>query len=155
MTATPAVTSGTDPVFERLEDQIAWYDGKSSSNQKTFRHIKVAEIVAAALIPFLTPLRMSGFEFKYVVGLLGVVITALEGLLHLNQYQQNWITYRATCEALKHEKFLYLGKAGPYATATDAHALLAERTESLVSQEHAKWASIQQRADSGQSNRNE
>jgi hypothetical protein len=57
-------------------------------------------------------------------GGLGVVITALEGMLHLNQYEQNWITYPSTCESLKHKK--------------------ADRVESLVSQEHAKWASIEQ-----------
>jgi hypothetical protein len=45
---------------------------------------------------------------------------------------------------LKHEKFTYLGKATPYANVPDPHALLAERIESLVSQEHAKWASTQQ-----------
>jgi len=51
-------------------------------------------------------------------------------------------------EALKHEKFLYLAAAGPYATATNAHTLLAERVESLVSQEHAKWASGQEQSKS-------
>jgi Protein of unknown function (DUF4231) len=70
----------------------------------------------------------------------------LEGLLHLNQYQQNWTTYRSTCEALKHEKYVYLANAGPYANAAAAHALLAERIESTVSQEHAQWSSIQQQA---------
>lgn len=39
---------------------------------------------------------------------------------------------------------MYLGKASPYSSAPDPHALLAERIESLVSQEHAKWASAQQ-----------
>ena len=72
------------------------------------------------------------------------MITILEGMLHLNQYQQNWIAYRSTCEGLKHEKFTYLAKAAPYQDAPDPHALLAERIESLVSQEHAKWASVQQ-----------
>jgi hypothetical protein len=75
---------------------------------------------------------------------LGVMITLLEGLLQLNQYQQNWTAYRSTCEALKHEKYTYLSKAAPYAKLEDPHALLAERIESLVSQEHAKWASVQQ-----------
>jgi hypothetical protein len=46
--------------------------------------------------------------------------------------------------ALKHEKYLYLANAGPYAAATTPRALLAERIESLVSQEHAKWASVQE-----------
>ena len=55
----------------------------------------------------------------------------------------SWITYRSTCESLKHEKYVYLGKAGPYAGSADAHAVLADRIEALVSQEHAKWASGQ------------
>jgi hypothetical protein len=131
-----------DPIVERLEDQISWYDRKSSANQQTFRRIKVMEIVAAALIPFVSGFRIQ--QATWVTAGLGVLVTVLEGLLHLNQYQQNWITYRSTCEALKHEKYLYLGKAGPYASAQDPHSLLAERVESQVSQEHAKWASVQQ-----------
>src|SRR5262245_32548333 len=55
----------------------------------------------------------------------------------------NWITYRSTAEALKREKHLFLATAGPYG-AENPHSLLAERVESLVSQEHAKWASGQE-----------
>jgi hypothetical protein len=33
----------------------------------------------------------------------------------------------------------------------NARAVLAERVESLVSQEHAKWASVQQQAPKGNS----
>jgi hypothetical protein len=61
----------------------------------------------------------------------------------LNQYHNKLITYRSTAEALKHEKYLYLGNAGPYA-AVNPKALLTERVESSVSQEHAKWASSQE-----------
>jgi hypothetical protein len=131
-----------DPIMERLEDQISWYDRRSETNQRHFKRIKMVEIAAAAIIPFL-----SAFSFPrimWVTGGLGVLITVLEGMLHLNQYQQNWTAYRSTCESLKHEKYVYLGKASPYANAADPHALLAERIESLVSQEHAKWASTQQ-----------
>jgi hypothetical protein len=135
----------TDPIMERLEDQIGWYDRKSLTNQKAFKWIKVIEIVAAALIPFLAARNLKEASWTaWMTGALGIVVTVLEGLLHLNQYQLNWITYRSTCEALRHEKYLYLGKADPYAKAADPHALLAERVESLVSQEHAKWASARQ-----------
>jgi hypothetical protein len=134
--------SDSDPIMERLEDQLAWYDRKSMVNQRMYRRIKVLEIVAAATIPFLASLGLP--HIIIVTGGLGVLITVLEGLLHLNQYQQNWINYRSTCEALKHEKYTFLGKASPYANVSDPHALLAERIESLVSQEHAKWAATQQ-----------
>ena len=130
-----------DPIMERLEDQITWYDRKSIANQRTYKRFKVIEIIAAATIPLLAAVPIP--HPAYVTGVLGVIITELEGLLHLNQYQQNWIAYRSTCEALKHEKFTYLGKASPYTNVADPHALLAERIESLVSQEHAKWASSQ------------
>jgi hypothetical protein len=75
---------------------------------------------------------------------LGAAIACAEGIQQLNQYHHNWITYRATAEALKHEKYLFLSTAGPYASANNPKALLAERIESLVSQEHAKWASTQE-----------
>jgi hypothetical protein len=136
------MTTEADPVVERLEDQISWYDRKSLSNQKTYKRIKMTEIVAAAVIPFIGAFNLP--NAGWWTGGLGVVITVLEGMLHLNQYQQNWIAYRSTCESLKHEKYVYLAKASPYAGVADSRALLAERVESLVSQEHAKWASSQQ-----------
>lgn len=142
MSTGDSISSDTDPIIARLEDQIAWYDKKSMANQRMFKWIKMVEIVAAATIPFLGTLKFS--QAAWVTSGLGVLITVLEGMLHLNQYQQNWTAYRSTCESLKHEKYTYLGKASPYANAPDPHALLAERIESLVSQEHAKWASDQQ-----------
>ena len=130
-----------DPTMDRLEDQIGWYDRKSNSNQHTFKWMKVIEILAAALVPL-----FSGFRLPWFAGGSGALIAVLEGLQQLNQYHFNWITYRSTCESLKHEKYLYLAKAGPYGGAVDPHTLLAERIESLVSQEHAKWASGQEQA---------
>lgn len=131
-----------DPIVDRLEDQINWYDRQSLANQQTFKRIKTVEILAAAVIPFLAALKLP--HVVMVTGGLGVLITVLEGMIHLNQYQQNWINYRSTCESLKHEKYTYLGKASPYASVPDPHALLAERIESLVSQEQIKWASVRQ-----------
>jgi len=137
-----AVNLAPDPTMDRLENQIGWYDRKSIANQQYFKRIKMVEIAAAAIIPFLSASGLP--KVTWVIGGLGVLITVLEGMLHLNQYQQNWINFRSTCEALKHEKYVYLGKASPYSGVADPHALLAERIESLVSQEHAKWASGQQ-----------
>jgi hypothetical protein len=144
MVETTAPVPDNDPTNGRLEDQIQWYDRHSRSAQQIFKRIKMVEILAAAMIPLLAGLNFP--HDKLVTAGLGVLITMLEGILHLNQYQQLWSTYRSTCEALKHEKFTYLAEAGPYAGAVAPRALLAERVESLVSQEHAQWSSIQQPA---------
>ena len=72
------------------------------------------------------------------------MITILEGILQLNQYQQIWTMYRATSEALTHEKYLFLAIAGPYAAAgVNPPVLLAERIETIMSQENTKWVSVQ------------
>ena len=132
-----------NPTVERLEEQIAWYDQKSMENQRWFKRLKVAQIVAAAIIPFAAGISAP----VYVTGGLGLFIVIVEGLQSLNQYQHNWITYRSTCEELKHEKYLWLAKAGPFLNAENPDALFAERVESLISREHAKWVSTRTDAE--------
>ena len=126
-----------DPTLQRLEDQIRWYDEKSLEGQRRFKLLKAVQLLSAATIPVVAILDVHAA----VPAALGAAIILVEGFLQLNQYQQNWITYRSTCEALKHEKYLFLGRAGPYAGAVDGRALLADRIEGLISQEHAKWVS--------------
>jgi hypothetical protein len=76
----------------------------------------------------------------WALGVLSSTIVVLEGAQHLFQYHEHWITYRSTCEALRHERYLYLAAAGPYADSDNPHLLLAEPIEGLLSPEHATWA---------------
>ncbi len=123
--------------LDRLDKQIEWYDRRSKLNQLFYKALKTITMASAAAIPVLTT---SGVRHgSGLAAALGVLIALLEGVQQLNQYQANWTTYRSTAEALKHEKYLFLGKAGLYLKADNAHALLAERVETLVSQENAKW----------------
>lgn len=136
-----------DPIIQRLEDQITWYDTRSRSNMRWYKRIKISEIASAAVIPFLAASNLPHAVFA--TGILGVLVTLFEGALQLNQYHENWIRYRSTCESLKHEKYIYLACAGPYPNVEKPRALLAERVESLISQEHAKWATVQQQDPQG------
>jgi hypothetical protein len=144
--ADPTQLSTDDPIQARLADQLAWYSAKSRACRRAFKRIKVAEIVAAALIPFLSgQISKQWASINFVVGGLGILITILEGILHLNQYQENWTDYRNTAESLKHEKFLFLAKAGQYANAADPRLMLAERVEALISQENTQWVAATQK----------
>jgi len=75
------------------------------------------------------------------VGIAAGAILLLEGLQHLNKWQESWILYRATCEGLRHEQHLFFEKAGPYADLKPdiAQRLLAERVGAPVLAEHSKW----------------
>src|SRR5215210_1581808 len=134
--------ASSGPAWERLEEQLAWYDGNSDHHKLWFQSLKVAQIVIAAAIPAIAAAGASAA----LAGVLGAAIVVLEGLQQLFQFQQNWVNYRATAEALKHERSLYLARAGPYAAGGRPDALLAERVEGLVSQETAAWSSSQRDA---------
>lgn len=125
---------GAHPTMTRLDEEIEWYDRKSGRCQLLYKWLKFVEVTAAAVIPVSAAFKAP----VAVAAVLGALIVVLEGLQHVNQYHTNWTAYRATCEALKHEKYLYLAAAGPYTTGA-RHTLLAERIEGLISQENAKW----------------
>lgn len=150
--------SQADVVLERLEDQISWYDKKSGYNQRLFKGMKTATIVISVSIPLLAAYSsfrpIPGTLIALISGALGALIALLEAIQQLNQYHHNWITYRSTAEALKHEKYLFLSNAGPYGSAANPKTLLAERVESLVSQEHAKWAATQEQTGKAQNAKN-
>jgi hypothetical protein len=128
------------PAWERLESQIRWYSQGARRNKRWYMRIKVVQILSAALIPVLAGADLP----TWVAGGLGALIVVLESVQQLFQFHSNWTHYRSTSEALKHEKYLYLARAGAYAKAADPAALLCERVEGRVSQEHAAWASEQQ-----------
>jgi hypothetical protein len=135
----PEPAAPTSPSWQRLEEQISWYSRGARRNKRWYMRIKVVQIVSAAAIPVLAATDLP----TWVAGGLGALIVVLESIQQLFQFHSNWTHYRSTAEALKHEKYLYLAQAGSYATAANPDALLAERVEGKVSQEHSAWATEQ------------
>lgn len=130
------------PAWARLEDQLEWYSRKSSAAQRAFTRAKVVEIVIAAAVPVVAGVGGS----TLLIATLGAAVVVLEAVQQLYQWQTNWVLYRSTAEALKHEKYLFLSSAGPYACG-DRLRVLAERIEGLISQEHATWTQGREPAD--------
>lgn len=126
----------------RVNDQINWMDGKSSWNQKVYKRLKIAEIVAAALVPMLAGYQTQTTDSRSVLGIvigaLGVIIVILSSIRQLNKYQENWITYRTTAESIKREKFLFETGAIPYNNEM-AFQQFVINVESLLSKENESW----------------
>lgn len=126
-------------INDRLNDQINWYSGKSQTNQKWFKRLRLLEIVAAAIIPFLAGIGTSIPYYSIIIGGLGVIIAVSAGLSALYKFHENWIEYRTTSETLKHEKYLYQAKCSPY-NSEDAFCRLVQRVEGLISKENTQWS---------------
>lgn len=124
---------------ERLQDQIDWYDRKSIKNQKWFKRLQVAAILASATIPFISGyITETTLLLKVSVGLLGLIVAAITAVLGLYKFQENWFEFRTTCESHKHEKYMFLTKSEPYDQEIPFR-LLVERVESLISKENTAW----------------
>lgn len=122
------------PVWDRLEDQLGWYDRKSIAAQQAYNRVKLVQLIVGGAVPVVAALQVSAA----VTATLAAFVFLTECAQQLYQWQTNWMLYRSTAEDLKHEKYLYLATAGPY-RIEDRDRILAERIEGLISQEHAKW----------------
>jgi hypothetical protein len=143
-TTTEPQEARRSPAWERLEQQIAWYDRKSTQAKRWYHRLKVTQILVAAAIP----VTVAANADQVTAAVLGALIVVLEGFQQLFQFHANWTTYRSTCERLKHEKYLYEARGGPYG-GKNPDARLAERVEGLVSQEHAAWTTTQREVKEG------
>lgn len=132
--------------WERLTDQLDWYDAKSATAQQLYKRVKLVQLVVAATVPV-----VAAFQFPAgVTAALAALVVIGEGIQQLFQWQTNWLSYRSTAEALKHEKYLFLGSVDPY-SGQDRATVLLERVEDIVSQEHRRWTSSRTGAgDKGQ-----
>jgi hypothetical protein len=143
---TPPPAKSATP-FDRITQQSKWYGDKSQKNRTVYVRLKGMQIVLAAAIPVVSVAAASDPQ-RWTSAGLGALIGIVEGFLQLGQYQQNWLLYRATREALKREEFLYGAAAGPYAVAASRDDLYIERCDAIMSGENAKWLATQQKAAS-------
>ncbi len=126
-------------ISERVDGQIEWYDNKSQKAQSWFKRIRIIEIIAAGSIPLFAGFGSGENWSIFIVGVLGALVAMLASLLSLNQFHENWIEYRTTCESLKHEKYLFLTNSEPY-HIDDSFGLFVQRIESLISKENSAWS---------------
>jgi hypothetical protein len=125
---------------ERLDDQISWYDKKSSWNHMWFNRLRAAEILFSVTVPFLiSQIEGDNTLLKLIAGVMGILVALIAGLVTLFRFQENWVEYRATAEILKHEKYLYLTQSAPY-NGNNAFHLLVETVESAISKETTGWS---------------
>ncbi|HTS55796.1 MAG TPA: DUF4231 domain-containing protein [Burkholderiales bacterium] len=124
---------------QRLDRQVAWYDGRAASNQRWYRGLRVLEVILASSIPLFSSLVQGNPSMGILVSVISVSIAILAGLLGLYKFQENWIEYRATAEALKHEKFMFLTRSGPY-NVEQPLPILVERVEGTIAKEGTAWS---------------
>ncbi len=125
---------------KRVQDQMAWFERKSALNQKRYKRLKTTALVLSVSLPFLAAINpFRNVWDQWLIGVIGIVIAVVEGLLSLNKYQENWVQYRATAEALKQEQNLYLTKSGIYLNSETPFNDFVLSVENILGGENKKW----------------
>lgn len=133
------------PISE-IESRLRWYDSKASLSRILYLTAKVVELVAAAAIPIVAILQVD----RVLIASLGAAIAVVAGLEQLFRFQERWINYRRTAEALRTELFLYRTNAGPYGqqpSESAAAQLLANRSADHFLRESNRWEALAKQSD--------
>jgi hypothetical protein len=127
----------------RLEEQIKWYDKKSTCEKKIYYFLRLSQLILSALIPVLTGLVLKFHIFILIISFFGGAITVIEGIASFTKVHEKWIQYRQICELLKQEKFSFEASAGIYDdNSADVFKTLVQRCESIISSENINWANL-------------
>lgn len=135
-----------DYMEQRVDDQIHYYDSSSVKHQKWFKRLTTVQIVSGAIIPFLSGFSNSIEHSDWIIAFLGLAVTCSTAFLSFNKYHEKWISYRTTCENMRHLKFKFLAKAPPYHDK-DAFELFVNDIESLISKENTDWTDLTKKTD--------
>ncbi|MGV8982827.1 DUF4231 domain-containing protein [Clostridium sp.] len=131
-------------ITDRLDNQIDWYSIKSTKNQTIYKILKISEMILASSITILAVFINNYPWLKIIIIIAGALIIIFTGIHGIYNFQENWVEYRSISEILKHEKYMFLTKAGIYNLPDDSLVgkLLVERCESIISRENINWSEI-------------
>ena len=127
-------------VTERYEGQMKYYKVANRKNQKKYKLFQWILIVLSALTPVLAALMQIEPLIQVAVVIISALVAILTTGLKTFQYQELWVTYRATYEQLKPEIHYFNFGVGPYGEeGIDKESLFITRVETILDKEHQGW----------------
>ncbi|MCK4799071.1 MAG: DUF4231 domain-containing protein [Spirochaetes bacterium] len=134
-----------DYLKSRYNNQIEWYDKKSTANKKWYESLQFSLIVLSSLTPVLIAINMLSSNdslFKWTPIIIAVIVAILASVLKTFNFHENWINYRTICETLKKEFYFYQADVDDYNGLENKEGLFIERVENLISRENTLWINI-------------
>jgi hypothetical protein len=147
--------AGTKPrhqmALKRCAEQIGWYERHAGRARLLYRTFQSAVVVLAGLTPVLALWEKASELAQVLPAALASVFAAIVGLW---SWQENWVRFAATAEALKSELVKFQTRTGEaYGASLDEETVLNNfvvRIEGLASGELAAWGARQSQGDSPQ-----
>lgn len=129
----------------RYHPQIDYYNKAAISNHRAYAILQFVLIVLSAVVPVL--IVIGGEPERWLAVLVSAVVAVTASTLKIFKFQENWISYRTTCETLRKEFYYYQARIHDYESADDPEAIFVDRVETLISRENTLWLISQKREE--------
>jgi len=128
-----------------------FYDDRARTSKLAYRAFSIYLIAASAVLTPLVALAPDQYGWRLTAAVLSATLAAATGLLAHLKSQENWLSYRASWDALERERRLFETGTGPYRSLSDKGSLFVERVETVLTKEgtdfFARHASAEKRDD--------
>jgi hypothetical protein len=123
---------------------VEWWDSRSTAARKKYYALRVAVVIAGAMVPALVGLRELNVwaEYSWVFAVASIiaslVVAICAGIESLHSYGEIWREKRAAAELIKSEGFSFFQLAGEYDqfnSHKEAYNHFATNVEKLIRSE--------------------
>ncbi len=123
---------------DRYETLLAFYDTRAQQNKLGYR---VCSVFIIGMSGVLAPLIGSGALLKHPMlgAFMSASVVVATAITAHYQFNENWLGYRRTWDALKREPYLHDARVGDYGSVSDSNILFVQRVEAIASDEGADW----------------
>ena len=98
---------------------VRFYDTRAASSKLWYRGLSIYLISAAAILTPVVTLAPNSFCWRLLAAVLSTSIIVVTGLLAHLKSHENWLSYRASWDALERERRHYETRTGNYAHSQD------------------------------------
>ena len=124
----------------RWLEQLLWFDAQAGRNRFWHYRLRLATIIAGALVPALislSPACASNWEalYKVVTVTLSLIVAIFSSLEGFFQFGERWRHYRRSAEGLKITGWQFFQLSGPfanYASHAEAYPIFVAHVEEAI-----------------------
>ena len=126
-----------------------FYDDRALFSKRVYRALSIYLVVASAVLTPLVALAPDQVWWRITTAALSATLVIATGILAHLKSHENWLSYRASWDALERERRFFETGSGPYLSLPDKSSLFVERVEAILTKEgtdfFARHASAEKR----------
>ncbi len=124
---------------EDYANALVFYDNRARSSKRVYRSLSIYLIVASAVLTPLVALAPDQASWRITTAALSATLVIATAMLAHLKSHENWLSYRASWDALERERRLFETASGAYRSVPDSGALFVERIEEILMKEGADF----------------